>query len=168
MSTEIAAKIATLTSKKAETYNLIALSIGGSAGRKGKMTLCPDYGRFQASVSEYLIRHRSILDVLTKLQEADARVNRAVAKAVTNCGCVKVNASRQSAPADISYREIKAFMNDHLDGELCEHCRDIVETEVGRSLFYLAALCDLLGLNLNDIMEKEQTRLSTLGMFNLT
>lgn len=127
-----------------------------------------DYAKFQENVSEYLIRHRSILDVLTKLQESDARVSRAVAKAVTSCGCVKVNATRQSAPADISYRDIKAFMDDHLDGELCEHCRDIVETELGRHLFYFAALCDVLGLKLSDVVEKEQTRLSTLGMFNLT
>ncbi len=128
----------------------------------------PEYPKFQDSVSEYLIRHRSILDVLTKLQEANARVNRAVAKSVTNCGCVKINAGRQTAPADISYSDIKSFMNNHLNGELCEHCRDILETELGHNLFYLAALCDLLGLKLSDVMQKEQSRLATLGVFNLT
>ena len=55
---------------------------------------------FQTAVEEYLIRHRSILDVLTKHQEATARVNRAVAKAVTECGCISITAERQRIPAD--------------------------------------------------------------------
>ncbi|HHT27849.1 MAG TPA: DUF1573 domain-containing protein, partial [Firmicutes bacterium] len=38
---------------------------------------------FQEAVNEYLVRHRSILDILSKLQESVARTNRAVAKAVT-------------------------------------------------------------------------------------
>ena len=54
--------------------------------------ICKD---FQESVSELLIRHKSILDIMTKLEEAQSRVNRAVAKAVTNCGCIKVNGRKQ-------------------------------------------------------------------------
>jgi hypothetical protein len=51
--------------------------------------------QFQGKVSELLIRHRSILDSLTKFQESTARVNRSIAKTVTNCGCVTVTATKQ-------------------------------------------------------------------------
>ena len=50
------------------------------------------FDSFQNDVSESLLRHKSILDVLTKYTESSSRVNRAVAKAVTNCGCIEINA----------------------------------------------------------------------------
>ncbi|HEV8353064.1 MAG TPA: DUF1573 domain-containing protein [bacterium] len=128
----------------------------------------PDEVRFQESVSQYLLRHRSILDVQSKLTESAARVNRALAKAVTSCGCVSVAAGRQRFPADVSLKELKQFMSTHLNGELCEKCREAVETEIGTTLFYLAAMCALLGLNLRDVVEKEYDRVSALGVYNLT
>jgi activator of 2-hydroxyglutaryl-CoA dehydratase len=115
-----------------------------------------------------LLRHRSILDVQSKLTESAARVNRALAKAVTSCGCVSVAAGRQRFPADVSLKELKQFMSTHLNGELCEKCREAVETEIGTTLFYLAAMCALLGLNLRDVVEKEYDRVSALGVYNLT
>jgi len=127
-----------------------------------------DEAQFQTTVSEYLLRHRSILDVQTKLTEAAARVNRAVAKSVTTCGCISVNAVRQKFPADISLRELKQFMDTHLVGAMCDKCREVVETEIGTTLFYLAALCSLLDLNLKEVLEKEHARVSALGVFNLT
>jgi len=123
---------------------------------------------FQDTVSQFLLRHRSILDVQTKLTEAAARVNRAVAKSVTSCGCITVNAGKQTFPADVSLRELRQFMSTHLSGEMCAKCREVVETEIGTTLFYLAALCSLLNLNLKDVLEKEYTRVSALGVFNLT
>lgn len=127
-----------------------------------------DEAQFQNTVSEYLLRHRSILDVQTKLSEAAARVNRAVAKSVTTCGCISVTAVRQKFPADISLRELKQFMDTHLVGAMCDKCREVVETEIGTTLFYLAALCSLLDLNLKQVLEKEHARVSALGVFNLT
>ena len=127
-----------------------------------------DEAQFQTTVSEYLLRHRSILDVQTKLTEAASRVNRAVAKSVTTCGCISVNAVRQKFPADISLRELKQFMDTHLVGAMCDKCREVVETEIGSTLFYLAALCSLLDLNLKEVLEKEHARVSALGVFNLT
>lgn len=127
-----------------------------------------DYAEFQRTVSQYLIRHRSVLDVTTKLQEAAARVNRAIAKAVTTCGCVKINASRQCCPANATFGELREFMQNHVEGELCENCREVLETEIGRSLFYLAAVCDLFDLELNEILGQEQGRISTLGPYSLT
>lgn len=126
------------------------------------------YSAFQQTVSECLIRHRSILDVLSKFQEASARVNRAVAKAVTTCGCIQVDASKPQIPADISYWEIKQHMATHVKGEMCEHCVEVLEQEIGRTLFYLAGLCDVFGLDLDRLVEDERKRIATLGVFNLT
>lgn len=43
----------------------------------------------QGTAGKFLIRHKSILDATSKMQEYCARVNRAIAKAVTCCGCIK-------------------------------------------------------------------------------
>lgn len=122
--------------------------------------------QFQETVDETLIRHRSILDIMSKLQEANARVNRALSKAVTNCGCVKINAKRPNIPEGISLHQLRDHMDTHLVGQVCENCREVFEAELGNNLFYLAAVCNATGLNLYDIMLKEQKRLSALGVFN--
>lgn len=122
---------------------------------------------FQEQVDEYLIRHRSILDILSKLQESTARVNRAIAKAVTTCGCIGVNAGKQKFPADVGLSEIRAYLDTHLEGALCERCREAVETEIGSALFYTAGLCSVLGLDLDAIQKKEHSRIKSLGIFNL-
>jgi hypothetical protein len=121
---------------------------------------------FQSTVDELLVRHRSILDVTSKLQESEGRINRAVAKAVTTCGCVRINADKQRFPTDADFHDLRSYMSTHLEGKLCEHCEEIVESEIGNHLFYLAALCNLLGVNLYDTMIKEQQRLSTLGNYH--
>lgn len=123
---------------------------------------------FQCAVDEYLIRHRSVLDVLTKYQEASARVNRAIAKAVTGCGCIQVTATRQSVPATAAYSELKEHMSSHLVGEPCPHCQEIIAKEIGHSMFYLAALCNVTGLSLHQVMQQEYKNVKTLGAFHLT
>ncbi|HWR38761.1 MAG TPA: DUF1573 domain-containing protein [Patescibacteria group bacterium] len=123
---------------------------------------------FQSAVDEYLIRHRSVIDVLTKYQEATARVNRAIAKSVTECGCVQIAASRQQIPPETSYSDLKQHMSSHLSGAPCEHCREIISKELGHSLFYLAALCNLTGVKLHDVMSNEYTDIKTLGAFHLS
>lgn len=130
-----------------------------------KDLLCDD---FQNTVSELLIRHQSILDVLSKIQEASARVNRAVTKAVTSCGCIRIEAKKTAIPPEASLSDLKNLLESHLRGELCPNCRDIIETELGKSLFYLTALCNLLNLNLYDTLLKEHKKISTLRIFNLT
>ncbi|MGH2361951.1 MAG: DUF1573 domain-containing protein [bacterium] len=127
-----------------------------------------DEVHFQETVSQFLIRHRSILDVQSKLTEAAAHVNRAVAKSVTTCGCISISADRQRFPADVSLREVRELLATHLNGNMCEKCREVVETEIGATLFYLAAMCSLLNLNLRDVLEKEYDRVNALGVFNLT
>jgi hypothetical protein len=123
---------------------------------------------FQAAVDEYLIRHRSVLDILTKYQEGAARVNRAIAKAVTECGCIQVAAARQSVPENASYSELKEHMSSHLVGEPCPQCQEIIAKEVGHSMFYLAALCNLTGLSLHKVMQREYQDVKTLGVFHLS
>lgn len=121
---------------------------------------------FQNSVNESLLRHKSILDILSKLSESQSKVNRAVTKAVTNCGCVKINASRQILPSDEdSLENLDNCLKSHLEGQLCDSCREIVEREIGNNLFYLTSLCNTLDLNLYDILIKENDKINTLGKF---
>ena len=127
-----------------------------------------DNDTFQKNVDQFLIQHRSILDVMTKYQESNARVNRAIAKAVTQCGCLKINAKKQIIPSNTKLTEIHKFMDNHLEGLLCDSCKEIIETEMGSSLFYVAAICSILNLDFDDIIKKEEERISTLGIYNLT
>lgn len=122
--------------------------------------------QFQETVDETLIRHRSILDIMSKLQEANARVIRALTKAVTSCGCVRIDAKRPNIPEGISLHQLRDHMETHLVGQVCDHCQEVLETELGHNLFYVAAICNATGLNLYDIMLKEQKRLSALGVYN--
>jgi len=123
---------------------------------------------FQQTADEYLIRHRSILDVLSKFQESSARVNRAVAKAVTSCGCLKIQASRQPITPNMTLSEFRQLVSSHLQGSLCESCREVIINEIGANLFYQAALCSLLGLELEEVLEKEMQRINAFGIFNLS
>lgn len=128
-----------------------------------KDLLCDE---FQQAVGRCLVRHRSILDVVAKLQEANARVTRAAFKASTSCGCIRITAEKPEIPSDISLDDLKKYMDTHLEGSLCEDCREALETEVGSQLFYLAGLLNLMDLNLFDILIKEHKKMSALGIFN--
>ncbi|WP_139905893.1 DUF1573 domain-containing protein [Clostridium thermarum] len=124
------------------------------------------FDELQDKVSESLLRHKSILDILTKFQESNARINRAVAKSVTNCGCIKIDASKQQIPCDDDDIEsLNDCMKTHLSGELCEGCREVIEREIGNNIFYLTALCNHLGVNLYDSLIKEYDKINTLGKY---
>lgn len=124
------------------------------------------YENFQNAVSELLTRHKSILDILTKLSDSSARVNRAVAKAVTNCGCVEIHGKKQQLPEDATLNDLKTYMDSHISGYLCPNCLDIVEKEIGNHLFYLASLANTLHISLYDIIVKEEKDLYALGKFH--
>lgn len=121
---------------------------------------------FQNQVSDLLIRHRSFLDITSKFQESNARINRAVMKAITECGCLNVSATKQPFPKNESIVQWKKHMKTHLNGQICDHCLEIVISEMGKNLFYLTALCNLLKISLDDVIKKEADQLSTLGIFN--
>jgi len=122
---------------------------------------------FQDAVAGCLVRHKSIIDVITKIQETSSRIGRATSKAVTSCGCIEINAKKQQFPGEIQLHELVSYMNTHLEGKLCNECREVIAQEMGNHLFYLAALCNILDLNLYDILCEEQDKLSTLGIYNL-
>jgi len=103
---------------------------------------------FQLAADLALLRNRSLMDNISKLETSSARLSRAITKAHTQCGCI-----------DMSKRQ--------LSGSLCEKCRSVVETEMGDLLFYTAGLCNTLGLSIYDVMLKEKQALSLLKNFSL-
>lgn len=122
---------------------------------------------FQYTAQELLVRNKSILDLITKYQDSNSRVNRAIIKSVTQCGCLTINAHKQEIPVDASFDEMKSSVNGHVEGTLCDNCRDAIERDIGRNLFYLASICNALDLNLYDILLKENDRIQMLGKYNL-
>ncbi|HOQ01619.1 MAG TPA: DUF1573 domain-containing protein [Acetivibrio clariflavus] len=123
--------------------------------------------QFQFTVADLLVRNKSILDQITKFQDSNGRINRAIIKAVTQCGCIKINAKKQPIDIDSDFDKIRNNMKTHVDGKLCENCRDIIEKDIGRNLFYLASICNTLDLNLYDIILKELERIKVLDKYNL-
>ncbi len=105
---------------------------------------------------------------MTKLQDASSRINRAIAKTVTSCGCLNIDAKKQDIPDDVGYSEVAAYVKSHLEGELCPNCAEVLETELGKALFYITAICCLLDLDLEKVMDRENDRINTLGAFSLT
>ena len=121
---------------------------------------------FQNQVDDVLIRHKSILDIITKLEEYTSRINRAVVKSATSCGCIEINATKQDYNKD-SLEEIKNSMENHVKGNMCPGCKEILEEEIGAYLFYLAALCNTLDINMSDALLKEYSNMKALGIFGL-
>lgn len=130
------------------------------------------FDEFQDTVNTCLLRHKSILDILSKLQESQAKVNRAVIKSVTTCGCIKIKAEKQHLGTninldDIDLDDINDCLTNHLEGTLCNNCRKIIETELGSHLFYTTSLCNSLDLNLYDILLNEYKNIKTFEKCNI-
>lgn len=126
------------------------------------------FDEFQNAVDSSLLRHKSILDIMTKLQESQARVNRAVVKSVTSCGCLEIHAKKQCVDKDISTLDLDDLdecFNKHISGNLCDNCREVIERELGNNLFYITSLCNTLGINLFDILLKEYEKITTFDKF---
>lgn len=123
--------------------------------------------KFQYTVQDLLVRNKSIIDQLTKFQDSNSRVNRTIVKAVTQCGCIQIDAHKQPFDEDGAFEDANASFETHLSGSLCENCRDAIEKELGSNLFYMASLCNTLDLNLYDIMIKELERAKMLGKYNM-
>lgn len=121
---------------------------------------------FQVQVSEVLVRHKSILDIMTKLDEFNSRINRAVAKSVTMCGCISINATKQDFGND-SFENMFKNVSSHTNGSICDSCKDVLEQEMGSYMFYMAGLSNTLGLSLDATVKKEYDRIKTLGIYSL-
>ena len=123
---------------------------------------------FQNLVHDSLLRHKSILDIMTKLQDSQARINRALAKSVTNCGCLEIQAKKQHIPSESDDIEVlKECLQTHVKGEICDSCREVLEREIGNNMFYLTSLCNIMDISLYDVLIKEYDRINTLGKYTL-
>ena len=71
---------------------------------------------FQYVVSELLVRNKSILDVLSKYQQSNAKVVRSIIKAITHCGCIQVKAGKQNIPEDATLTDIQKIYGHPLKG----------------------------------------------------
>lgn len=123
--------------------------------------------QFQTSVDEILIRHASLLDIITKFSESSSRVNRSVAKTVTSCGCMHLCHPTSAFKENTDYDQLKESGKRDMTGSLCPTCREKVEEEIGAHMFYLAALCNKTDINIYDVFLKEYDRIKTLGKYNL-
>ena len=131
------------------------------------MMIDGNLNEFQNNVAEVLIRHKSLLDIITKFQESCSKVNRAVIKSASGCGCIEISGKFQAVPSTISYNEVQQFLSNHVSGELCDTCRDKVEEELGSHLFYMVAICSTLGLDLNEVLNRQLKSIKTLGKYSL-
>jgi hypothetical protein len=120
---------------------------------------------FQDTVDELLIRNRGLLDTLTKFQDTASRVSRALVKAATHCGCIRIEAAKQGYPIDKDVKDIHEALDTHIRGELCSHCRTILEQEMGVHIFYFTSICNALDISLYDVILQEKERMRTLGKF---
>ncbi|MNZ57926.1 hypothetical protein D3C78_759190 [compost metagenome] len=128
----------------------------------------PSLQSFQEQVSELLLRHRSLLDVMSKLGQTNAAAVRSVTKAVTECGCIELHATKQDFKSGMDLQQAQETIHKHVQGELCENCRDAITNELGRNLFYMSALCNLVGIDMDEVVELESQKCSTLGLFNMS
>lgn len=122
---------------------------------------------FQYTSNDLLIRNKNILDSMTKMSDSCARISRTLVKAATHCGCISIIGVKQQTTEISGMDEMKHHMESQVKGELCDNCRDLLEKEMGRNLFYLAAICNALDLNLYDIIIGELERLKLLGKYSL-
>ncbi|NLM05889.1 MAG: DUF1573 domain-containing protein [Tissierellia bacterium] len=121
---------------------------------------------FQHQVENSLLRHKSILDIMTKMEEYNSRMNRAIAKSCTMCGCIEINAKKQQYDGE-TFEESLKTISSHVKGELCPVCKENLEREIGSYLFYLMAMCNSFGIEISDVLDREYLNTKTLGFFSM-
>jgi len=122
---------------------------------------------FQSIVANLPTRHKSILDILTKLQDSGSRVNRAVVKSATSCGCISISADRQEYSEELTFERMNELLDDHVEGKLCKNCRNALIKELGNHMFYLTKLANTFDIEFDDVLLKEIDTLAVLGKFSL-
>lgn len=125
---------------------------------------CSDFQNYAGNLQ---LRNKSILDIVTKLDEKVSMLNRAVFKSATHCGCIEIHASKQVFSDNKTLEKNQEDLKNHIEGELCPKCKDKIEEEIGDMLFYLASMCHALDLDLDEIMNGKLNNLKTLGIYNL-
>lgn len=119
---------------------------------------------FQKNVDSLIARNRNLLDILTKCQVTCSKVCRSTIKSATGCGCLKITGEK--SPIDFSQPSLKSKATS-IEGELCHECKSIIEDEIGESLFYIASLCNALGISMGNIMAREIEKVEVLGKYSL-
>lgn len=119
---------------------------------------------YQDCVNKLLVRNKSILDILSKMNITQAKIERSVAKSVTHCGCIEIDARKTNTE---TLEDCKEYGDFHVKNHLCDDCKSNLEKEMGNHLFYFAALCNALDVDMYDIILKEKSNLETLGKFSL-
>lgn len=121
---------------------------------------------FQKKVAALIVRNSNVLDILTKCQTSCARLCRSTVKSATGCGCISITAEKSLAnlenAADFSPESMSGTT-----GKLCSECLGSIENEIGETLFYIASLCNALGMSMNDIMKREIKNVEALGKYSL-
>lgn len=120
---------------------------------------------FQKKVSGLIMRNQNILDILTKCQTACSRICRSTIKTATGCGCLKIKADKPLSVFPLE--DITKEQSTGVEGLLCSECQSSIENEIGEMLFYIGALCNVLDLNMADIMKKEIKNIEVLGKYSL-
>ena len=119
---------------------------------------------FQKNVGSLIARNRNVLDILTKCQVTCGKICRSTIKSATGCGCLKITGEK--SPLDFSENTFEKSESS-IEGELCHECRGIIENEIGESLFYIASLCNALGISMEDVMKREIEKVEVLGKYSL-
>lgn len=122
---------------------------------------------FQQATSDLQLLNKSILDIVTKLDEQTSMLNRAVFKSATHCGCIEIHATKQIYSPHKSLEENQKELDTHIEGELCPKCREKIIEEMGELLFYLASMCEALDINMEEVLAEKFKHLKTLGLYNL-
>ncbi len=120
---------------------------------------------FQKKVSHLIVRNQNILDILTKCQNSCGKICRSTVKTATGCGCLKIVGEKNLSV--FSDEDFAGKANSGTEGKLCPECKGIIENEIGEMLFYIAGLCNALGLSIKDIMKKEIKNVEVLGKYSL-
>lgn len=121
---------------------------------------------FQDKVALLIARNNNLLDILTKYQDCCSKTCRTVVKSATGCGCIKISAEKTA----INLNTVKEMSPKDLSGTsgtICHYCKERIENEIGESLFYIAGLCNALGLSMNEIAKKEIKNVEMLGKYSL-
>ena len=110
---------------------------------------------FQKNVEENLVRHFSVLDIVSKFQETNARVNRALFRAVTDCGCIQIDASKQVLPDDCSFEDIRNHVQSTLrGGSSAKTAGTSLKRKSVKICSTLAGMCNALKLDLEEIIHR--------------
>ena len=134
---------------------------------KGVENMSCNCSEFQQATSDLQLLNKSILDIVTKLDEQTSMLNRAVFKSATHCGCIEIHATKQIYSPHKSLEENQKELDTHIEGELCPKCREKIIEEMGELLFYIASMCEALDINMEEVLAEKFKHLKTLGLYNL-